>query len=55
MNWLRINIVGPGKICVISDQHLGIRGVFEAPNLGWCEENDEAVHRLCSHHIAENI
>jgi len=55
MNWLRINVVGPGKICVISDQHLGIRGVFEAPNLGWCEENGEAVHRLCSQHICENI
>ena len=51
MNWLRINVVGPGKICVISDKHLGIRGVFEATNLGWCEETGEAVHRLCSQNI----
>jgi hypothetical protein len=55
MNWLRINVVGPGKICVLSDQHLAIRGVFAAPNLGWCEENNEAVHRLCSQHIAANV
>jgi hypothetical protein len=27
-------VVGPGKITVISDQHLGIRAVFERPNFG---------------------
>jgi hypothetical protein len=27
-------IVGHGKITVISDQHLGIRVVFERPNFG---------------------
>jgi hypothetical protein len=27
--------VGPGKITVISYQHIGIRAVFERPNFGW--------------------
>jgi hypothetical protein len=29
MQWLHKEVVGPGKITVISDQHLGIEGVFE--------------------------
>jgi hypothetical protein len=32
MEWLRREVVGPGKITVITDQHLGIRAVFEDPN-----------------------
>jgi hypothetical protein len=35
MQWLRKEIVGPDKITVISDQHLGIRAVFERPDFGW--------------------
>jgi hypothetical protein len=34
MQWLRKEVVGPGKINVISDQHLGIRAVFERPDFG---------------------
>jgi hypothetical protein len=32
MQWLRKEIVGSGKITIISDQHLGIRTVFERPD-----------------------
>jgi hypothetical protein len=31
MQWLRKDIIGPGKITVISYQHLRIRAVFERP------------------------
>jgi MULE transposase domain len=34
MQWLRKEVFGPGKISVISDQHLGIRAVFERPDFG---------------------
>jgi MULE transposase domain len=34
MQWLRKEVVGPGKIIVISYQHLGIRAVFERPDFG---------------------
>jgi hypothetical protein len=55
MNWLRTEVVGLGKIIVISDQHLAIRNVFKQPNLGWCEVAEEIIHRLCSHYIAQNV
>jgi hypothetical protein len=55
MQWLRKEVVGPGKITVISDQHLGIRAVFERPNFGWQESAGEAVHRYCTQHIAQNV
>jgi hypothetical protein len=55
MQFVRENVVGPGRICVISDQHAAIRSVFDRPDLGWCEERGEAVHRLCSQHIASNV
>jgi MULE transposase domain len=34
MQWLCKEIVGPDKITVISDQHLGIKTVFERPDFG---------------------
>jgi hypothetical protein len=34
MQWLRKEVVGPDKITVILDQHLGIRAVFEISNFG---------------------
>jgi hypothetical protein len=55
MQWLRKEVVGPGKITVISDQHLGIRAVFERPDFGWQELAGEAVHRYCTQHIAQNV
>jgi hypothetical protein len=48
MQWLRKEVVGPGKITVILDKHLGIRAVFERPNFGWQESAGEAIHRYCT-------
>jgi hypothetical protein len=55
MQWLCKEVVGPGKITMISDQHLGIRGVFERPDFGWQESTGETVHRYCIQHIAQNV
>jgi hypothetical protein len=55
MKWLRKEVVGPGKITVISDQHLSIRAVFERPDFGWQESADEVVHCYCTQHIAQNV
>jgi hypothetical protein len=32
IQWVRKEVVGPGKIIIISNQHLGIRAVFERPD-----------------------
>jgi MULE transposase domain len=48
-------VIGPGKIIVISDQHLGIRAVFERPNFGWHESAGEVVHHYYTQHIAQNM
>jgi hypothetical protein len=32
MQWLNKEVVGPGKIIVISDQNLGIRAVLKRPD-----------------------
>jgi hypothetical protein len=53
MQWVRKEIVDPGKIIVISYQHLGIRAVFERPNFGWQESAGETVHRYCTQYIAQ--
>jgi MULE transposase domain len=55
MQWLRKEVIGPGKITVISDQYLGIRRVFERSDFGWQESTNEVVHRYCTQHIAENM
>jgi MULE transposase domain len=55
MQWLRKEVIGPGKITVISYQHLGIRAIFERPDFGWQESAGEDVHRYCTQHIAENV
>jgi hypothetical protein len=52
---VRNEVVGPGKITVISYQYLGIRAVFERPNFGWQESASESVHRYCTQHIAQNV
>jgi hypothetical protein len=52
---LRKEVVGPGKITIISDQHLGIRAVFERPDFGWQKLACETVHRYCTQHIAQNV
>jgi MULE transposase domain len=55
MQWLRKEVVGPSKITIISDQHLGIRAVLERPDFGWQVSAGEAVHRYCTQHIAQNV
>jgi hypothetical protein len=55
MQWVRKEVVGPGKITVISYQHLGIRAVFERPDFGWQESANETVHHYFTHHIAQNV
>jgi hypothetical protein len=55
MQWVRKEIVGHDKITVISDQHLGIRAVFERSDFGWQESAGETVHRYCTQHIAQNV
>jgi MULE transposase domain len=52
MQWLRKEIVGPGKITVISDQHLSINEVFERPYFGCQKSTGETVHCYCTQHIA---
>jgi hypothetical protein len=52
---LRKEVVGPGKIIVISDQHLGIRVVFERSDFGWQGSAGETVHCYCTQHIAQNV
>jgi hypothetical protein len=55
MQWLRKEVIDHGKINVISDQHLGIRAVFERPDFGWQESAGDVVHRYCTQHIAQNV
>jgi hypothetical protein len=55
MQLVRKEVVSFGKITVISDQHLGIRALFERLNFGWQESACETVHRYCTQHIAQNI
>jgi hypothetical protein len=43
------------KICVISDRHRGIKGVFERPYLGWSVQRGETVHRYCMQYVAKNL
>jgi hypothetical protein len=31
MSWLRHEVTGSGRICVISDQHKAIKAIFEYP------------------------
>jgi MULE transposase domain len=54
MRWIRNEVIHSNmKICVISDRHRGIKGVFERPYLGWSVQRGEAVHRYCMQHVAE--
>jgi hypothetical protein len=55
VQWLRKNIIGPGKITVISYQYLGIIAVFERPDVRWQKSTDKIVHHFCTQHIAQNI
>jgi hypothetical protein len=48
-------VVGHGKVTVISDQHLGIKAVFERPDFGWQESACEVVYRYCTQYIIQNV
>jgi hypothetical protein len=52
---VRKEVVGPGKITDILDQHLDIRAVFERSDFGWQKSASETVHRYCTQHIAQNV
>jgi hypothetical protein len=51
MQWLRKEVVGLGKITVISDQHMSISEVFERSDFGWQESTGKVVHRYYTQHI----
>jgi hypothetical protein len=56
MRWVRNELIKYNmKICVISDRHRGIKGVFERPHLERSVQRGEAVHRYYIQHIAENL
>jgi hypothetical protein len=38
MSWLRHEVTGPGRICVIFDQHKAIKVIFEYPQYDWSEK-----------------
>jgi MULE transposase domain len=41
------------KICIISDRHRGIKGVFQQLHLGWSVQRGEAIHRYYMQHVTE--
>jgi hypothetical protein len=55
MSWLCRKVIGPGRICVIFDQHKTIQAIFKYLQYGWSEENGDVVHRCCMQHISENL
>jgi hypothetical protein len=56
MRWVRNEVIQYNmKICVISDRQREIKGVFERPHLGWSVQHEEAIHRYCMQHVAENL
>ena len=53
LQWLRNEVLGPCKfVCVISDQHKGIKAALTA-KYGWPPEL--FVHRYCMQHVADNL
>jgi hypothetical protein len=56
MRWVRNEVIQSNmKICVISDHHREIKGVFERPHLGWSVQHGEVVHWYCMQHVTENL
>ncbi|KAJ3705362.1 hypothetical protein LUZ61_009067 [Rhynchospora tenuis] len=55
MKFVRTNVVGSRKVCVISDRHASILRVFKEPDLGWNVDASEALHRYCSRHVVANF
>jgi MULE transposase domain len=47
MRWVRNKLIQTNmKICVISDCHKGIKGVFQRPHLGWFIEHEDGTSVL---------
>jgi hypothetical protein len=55
MSWLRCEVIGLGRIYVFFYQHKAIKVVFEYPQYGWSEKNEDVVHRYCVQYISENL
>ena len=55
MRFVRRQVVGNRYFCVISDQHKGIKYVFDRPDFGWSTANGDCVHRLCMQHVTDNL
>jgi hypothetical protein len=52
---LRKEVIDLGKITVISDQYLGIRGVFDRLYYERHESVGEVVQHFCTQHITQNV
>jgi hypothetical protein len=52
---VRKEVVNLGKITIISDQHLGIKTIFERPDFRWQKSAGEVVHRYCTQYITQNV
>ncbi|KAJ1695999.1 hypothetical protein LUZ63_012697 [Rhynchospora breviuscula] len=55
MRWLRLEVVGPRPLCVISDPQDSIVSLFDQPDSGWSTGTGQAFHRYCSRYLCENI
>ncbi|KAJ4807705.1 MuDR family transposase [Rhynchospora pubera] len=55
MRWLRLEVVGPRPLCVISDPQDSIVSLFDQPDSGWSTCSGQAFHRYCSRYLCENI
>ncbi|KAJ3687458.1 hypothetical protein LUZ61_016622 [Rhynchospora tenuis] len=55
MRWLRLEVVGPRPLCVISDWQDSILTLFDQPDSGWSTGMGQAFHRYCSRYLCENI
>jgi MULE transposase domain len=47
MSWLCREVTGSGRIDVISNQHAGIKAIFQYRQYGWSEQNEDITHRYC--------
>ncbi|KAJ3688004.1 hypothetical protein LUZ61_017168 [Rhynchospora tenuis] len=55
MHWLRLEVVGPSPLCVISDRQDSILSLFKQPDSGWYTGTGQAFHRYCSRYLCESI
>ena len=50
MQFLRRRVIREGKyFCMISEQHKGIKYVFDREDYGWSTRTGQYMHRLCMH------